>query len=220
MRQVARRLQDRLEGLWEESRRQKEAGRPPAPGRVRQELYQARRQALEEVEGAVAPPPPEKRSGGVKAVRAGDLVRLLNLNQRGVVLEDPRPGAQAVPVGVGVRGVRVLVPLDQMELLPPGSKPPQSPEGGVSVQARADDGLDLKIMGLRVDEALPLVDKALDRALLAGRSSLRIVHGVGSGRLGRAVRGFLDQHPLVVSTRGGRGRGGAGVTVARLREEG
>jgi DNA mismatch repair protein MutS2 len=89
----------------------------------------------------------------------------------------------------------------------------------VSVQAASDDGLDLNLVGKRVDDALPLVDKALDQALLAGRPRMAVVHGVGTGALRQAVREFLHEHPMVTSIRPGvRGEGGAGVTVATLRE--
>ncbi len=72
-------------------------------------------------------------------------------------------------------------------------------------------------MGQRVDEALPEVERALNAALLAGRSSLRIVHGHGTGRLAAAVREFLDAHPGVAAHRPGEPReGGAAVTIAVL----
>ena len=133
-------------------------------------------------------------------------------------MEDPAPGADTVPVSVGVKGVRVLAPIE--ELQPLGSEPqkPAPAQGRVSVQASAGDGLDLKLIGLTVDDALPLVDKALDQALLAGRSTLRVVHGVGTGRLRNGVRQYLKSHPAVngLSNEPAK-RGGMGVTVAQLR---
>ena len=72
-------------------------------------------------------------------------------------------------------------------------------------------------MGKRVDEALPEVEQALNAALLSGRSSLRIVHGHGTGRLAAAVREFLDDHPGVAAHRPGEPReGGPAVTIAVL----
>jgi len=54
---------------------------------------------------------------------------------------------------------------------------------------------------------------------VAGRREVKLVHGVGTGRLRAGVRRYLEQHPSVVSFRpGGRGEGGAGVTVAELRD--
>jgi DNA mismatch repair protein MutS2 len=168
-------------------------------------------QALSPERTEQTPPP-----AGLYQLEPGDPVRLLNLNQRGVLLEKPRPGKEVAPVGVGVGGVRVLVPLNEMAPLPPGDKPQAEPTR-VSVWAEAGAGLDLKLIGLRVDDALPLVDKALDQAILSGRDSMRIVHGGGAGRLRQAGREYLRNHPQVVRARSPEGRGSAGVTVAELR---
>ena len=48
---------------------------------------------------------------------------------------------------------------------------------------------------------------------------VRFIHGRGTGRLRRAITGFLDTHPLVrrVSPAGPE-NGGSGVTIAELKE--
>ncbi len=76
---------------------------------------------------------------------------------------------------------------------------------------------ELKIIGLRVEEALPLVDKAIDEALLGGLQKLEVIHGAGTGRLRKAVRDHLREHAFVKDfAPGGPGRGGDGVTVAEI----
>ena len=46
---------------------------------------------------------------------------------------------------------------------------------------------------------------------------MRIIHGRGTGAMRQAVRGLLDDHPLVVKYEGGGTReGGEGVTIAYL----
>jgi DNA mismatch repair protein MutS2 len=237
VREVAARLERRLEELLTRTQAAQgaaqEAGQPPKPGRVKQELYAERRQALAEVEAVVLPRPeagapaaaslaapgqPAGALAGLYALKAGDGVMLTALEQRGTLLEDPRPGLETIPVSVGVGGVRVVVPLRDMEPLAAGEHAAR-PARGVSVLASAGDGMDLNVVGLTVDDALPLVDKALDQAILAGKPSFSVVHGVGTGRLRAAVRDYLNNHPYVVATRRAEGRrGGAGVTVAELRE--
>ncbi len=220
VREVARRLENRLEELWQEARQAKETGQELKPGRVRQQLYAQRRQALDQVREAVALPgaePLPEPAPGIYDLRPGDPVRLLALNQEGFLAEPPRPGLEAVYVKVGKAGVRVRVPLNEME--PLGRRPkPRQPPPPVSVLASAGDGLDLKIIGLTVEEALPLVDKAIDQAVLAGRRSMTVVHGVGTGRLRTAVRQYLARHPQVVQARPGQGLHGNAVTVADLRD--
>ena len=77
---------------------------------------------------------------------------------------------------------------------------------------------DLKLIGMRVDEAMPLVDKFLDDAFLADAANIRIVHGFGQGRLRAAVRDLLKSHPHVTGFRDGApNEGGAGATVVDLR---
>lgn len=79
---------------------------------------------------------------------------------------------------------------------------------------------EVNVIGLRVEDALPIVEKALDSALLGGLSSLRIIHGKGTGRLRKAVWDYLTEHSLVRSFRSGELReGGEGVTVVEVCSE-
>jgi DNA mismatch repair protein MutS2 len=76
---------------------------------------------------------------------------------------------------------------------------------------------ELRIRRLRIDEALPRLDRYLNAAFLAGLPSVRIVHGKGTGVLRQAVHETLAEHPLVKSFRLGEwGEGGVGVTVVEL----
>jgi DNA mismatch repair protein MutS2 len=76
----------------------------------------------------------------------------------------------------------------------------------------------LNIIGLRVDEALPEVERFLNRLSLEGTGEARIVHGKGTGALMRAVRDYLSGHPLVAEFRKGEPfEGGDGATVVALR---
>jgi DNA mismatch repair protein MutS2 len=76
---------------------------------------------------------------------------------------------------------------------------------------------ELRVIGQRVEEALPLVDKAIDEAFLAGLKELEIIHGAGTGRLRQAIREYLKDHAFVKSfLPGGPGRGGDGVTVVEI----
>jgi DNA mismatch repair protein MutS2 len=79
---------------------------------------------------------------------------------------------------------------------------------------------EVNVIGFRVDEALPVVEKALDEALLGGLPSLTIIHGKGTGRLKKAIWECLTGHALVKEFRTGEARfGGEGITVVELVEE-
>ena len=104
----------------------------------------------------------------------------------------------------------------------------RAPEGeqakaikGATVHYESSDApppVEADLRGLEVGEALSAVDHALDRAVLAGLSEVRLIHGIGTGALRVAVQKHLKTHPQVESQRWGEGyEGGRGVTVARLR---
>jgi DNA mismatch repair protein MutS2 len=73
----------------------------------------------------------------------------------------------------------------------------------------------LNVVGLRVDEALPLVDRLLDQAMLHGQERVDIIHGVGTGKLKAAVWDYLKHHRAVKAV---HGDDNPGVTVVELRE--
>jgi DNA mismatch repair protein MutS2 len=76
---------------------------------------------------------------------------------------------------------------------------------------------ELHLRHLTLDEALPLLDKYLNDAFMAGFYQVRIIHGKGTGTLRLAVRRILDKHPLVDSYRpAGYGEGSGGVTIVEL----
>jgi DNA mismatch repair protein MutS2 len=76
---------------------------------------------------------------------------------------------------------------------------------------------ELRLRRLTVDEALWRLDQYLYDAFMAGLSSVRIVHGKGTGTLRRAVHESLAKHPLVKSYRlGDYGEGDYGVTIVEL----
>jgi len=75
----------------------------------------------------------------------------------------------------------------------------------------------IRLVGLRVDEALSELEPFLNHATLAGFQEVAVIHGIGKGLLARAVREHLHGHPLVKSYRKGeQSEGGAGVTIVTL----
>ena len=78
--------------------------------------------------------------------------------------------------------------------------------------------IECNIIGERVADAIPIVDKYLDSAITSRLSQVRIIHGVGSGVLRSAVWEYLKKNKYVESYRiGGEGEGGTGATVVMLK---
>ena len=79
---------------------------------------------------------------------------------------------------------------------------------------------ELDLHALTVDEAMPLLEKYLNNAFMAGCTKVRIIHGKGTGKLRHAVNKELKKHPLVKSFRlGGYGEGQTGATIVELEND-
>jgi len=77
----------------------------------------------------------------------------------------------------------------------------------------------LDLHGQRIEEAIELIERKLDQAMLAGEREVSLIHGHGSGRLKKAVRAHLSESPYVESFRPGNAwEGGDGITVVILAE--
>lgn len=157
------------------------------------------------------PPPLEQ-------LDAGDGVELPSLGASGILLESPR-GKKRVRVKVGDAEMSVAVGLLVAHAepeTPPLARPPARARRLETPSEEAPDVLDVR--GQTSEDALSLVVSALDRAVLAGGHSLRIVHGHGTGRLRDALRSYLKGSPYVATWRAGeRMEGGEGVTIVQLK---
>ena len=77
---------------------------------------------------------------------------------------------------------------------------------------------ELNIIGMNVEEVIPIVDKFLDDATLAHLQVVRIIHGKGTGKLRNGIHSFLKKNGHVLNFRlGTYGEGEAGVTIVELR---
>ncbi len=77
---------------------------------------------------------------------------------------------------------------------------------------------EINLLGLTVDEAIPIVDKYLDDCFIAKLSPVRIVHGKGTGALRSGIHRFLKTNKHVDSFRLGTfGEGEMGVTIVNLK---
>jgi DNA mismatch repair protein MutS2 len=156
---------------------------------------------------------------------AGDLVQILG-GGKGMLSSLPD---QRGRVTVQLGSARLSVPMERVgaaepkrEQQPTGRATPRitvtrAASAGEPAEREADaDHCDLH--GLRVDEALDRLAYALDRAASAGRSSLAISHGRGTGTLRKVVREYLRDCPFISRfATATQQEGGDGVTVAFFR---
>ncbi len=77
---------------------------------------------------------------------------------------------------------------------------------------------EINVLGLTVDEAVPLIDKYIDDCFVAKLSPIRIVHGKGTGALRNGIHRYLKNNKFVGSFRLGTfGEGEMGVTIVSLK---
>ena len=74
-------------------------------------------------------------------------------------------------------------------------------------------GIELNLIGMRVEEAKNALVKYLDNCRLKHLSQVRIIHGFGSGALRKMVREYLDTQKDLTYRAGGEHEGGGGCTV-------
>jgi len=158
-----------------------------------------------------APPTPPR-------VEEGDRVRVSHLAAEGRVVE--RRGGKVVVVS---RGLRLTVPVDAVEVLPP--ERPSAPARGHTAVGGAPTGLPggeavpvaIDLRGKRADEAWEELDRLIDRAIPGGVGTLEVIHGWGTGRLREALWRRLRADPRVASCREAPpDRGGHGCTIVEL----
>jgi len=219
-RQQATEIIDRLQ---QEARRKPAGGAPPTRAQADRAAQQAQAELAhvdEHVEEALPapptpapapappPPPPEPALRPAK-IRPGESVLVRTVGQRGTIL-GPADAEDLVEVQVGILKLKVRV--DDLEQAPEAFEP-VGPQAAKALEVPSE----IHLRGMRVAEALEVLEKYLDDALLAGLTEVRIVHGVGTFAVRNAVRELLSKHPHVRGYRPGRrDEGAAGVTVAEL----
>ncbi|TYO98509.1 DNA mismatch repair protein MutS2 [Geothermobacter ehrlichii] len=166
---------------------------------------------IRQLEEALQPAAAPSRRKRLHRPRVGDRVRHRLFGQEGEVL---RVDGDEIDLLVG--GKRLRCRLADLEPATAGRPPKER----VRVQSRVTaDRLPerLVLVGQRVDDALPKVEKFLDEALLQGCRQVEIVHGSGEGILRRAVRDLLAGHRAVTAFHAADvSRGGDNVTVVEL----
>jgi DNA mismatch repair protein MutS2 len=191
-------------------RRQDPATEPVA---FPQDVWRRVEQAVASIEPKIAEVP-----SPAQPLSVGEIVRVRGLNITGR-LRTQIKGNTRVQVEVGDKTLTVAA--DELERIEAVSSDTPSIPSAVPQQVRYEIppeqevvSPELRLLGYTVTEALPAVEKYLDQAFMQGVLRVRIIHGIGSGRLREAVTDLLDGHPLV--RRFQEGDTGGGMTIVEL----
>ncbi len=168
--------------------------------------------AAQRVEARQAETAPADAPAPSRPPRIGDTVEVAGRGIRGDLIE---LGPERARIARG--GLKFEVPTSQLRLV--AAPPAARDRVAVHVERPDFDSTpgELNVVGQRVRDALATLAAFVDRAVRAGRSEVRVVHGVGTGALRTAVQEFLATSPHCVKVREADPHaGGGGVTIVEL----
>lgn len=181
------------------------------------------RDKLNQIESGLAlnqKPVKPKKEVSAKKLKIGDGVRVLTMNLNGTVSSLPNAkGDLYVQMGI----LRSLVNIKDIELLDEPSVTTSNGlhntgGGKIKMSKSATISSEVNLIGMTVDEAIPVMDKYLDDAYLSHLDKVRVVHGRGTGALKNAVHKHLKRLKYVKSFRlGNFGEGDTGVTIVEFK---
>jgi DNA mismatch repair protein MutS2 len=163
----------------------------------------------------IRPEEPSPADDGTFA--SDDAVHVLSLGQDATVVEDY---GESLLLAIGpMKTVVKKSDVRRREHAPVRGRHSTGKGSDIRMNAAARSSAELDVRGKRYIEAEPLVERWIDEALLAGVSTLRLIHGKGTGMLGRGLQEYLRAHPAVSAIRyGNEDEGSAGVTIVDLRQ--
>lgn len=152
-----------------------------------------------------------------KELKLGDLVRIVNLDQKGDVMTLPDENGNLI-VQAGIIKINVNIKDLQLEENKK-NEITQAKYAKIGKSKALSVPLELDIRGETLDEALMNVDKYLDDVYLSGIKNITIIHGKGTGVLRSGISQLLKNHPHVKSFRsGGYHEGGLGATIVEIKQ--
>ncbi len=146
----------------------------------------------------------------------GDPVFVTSLNLEGTVKEKANKNGDLV---IQMGFLTSTVNYKNLELLEkPRAEKPASTGDRYSINKAVSIKPEINLLGQTVDEAVMQLEKYLDDAMIAGLSSVRVVHGKGTGALRRGIHEYLKGQSFVKSFKLAEfGEGDAGVTIVTFR---
>jgi DNA mismatch repair protein MutS2 len=149
----------------------------------------------------------------------GDIVRVISLNQTGTVCQD-WDKRDDKDILLAIKKKKIWAKSEDTELISRGMYEDSANKiGRISINVDAKSGMsgEINLHGCTVEEAISQADKFLDDAILAHLRQVRIIHGIGTGKLRSAITELLKNQPFVQNFRPAEPReGGEGVTIVEL----
>ena len=159
----------------------------------------------------------KERPAPTRGILIGDTVELLKLGTKASVLAINKDGTYQLQAGI----LKLTAKADEIYLLE--QENPYKQKGGRPVHSGREMKMsamasEIDLRGMDAVEAICVLDRYLDEAMRSNLSSVRIIHGKGTGVLRAAVQQSLRKNKFVKTFRlGVYGEGEDGVTIAEFR---
>jgi DNA mismatch repair protein MutS2 len=157
-----------------------------------------------------------------RPLQPGDQVEIKGLNVQASVIEVSSGGTIELMMGnsrieLNERQLRLVKAADTVKKKKSPNELPNVTINTITAGEAANTSGELDIRGSRVHESDNIVRQFVDDSSIQGLTSVRIIHGDGTGALREAIRLILSKHPLVASfSAAPRNRGGNGATIVDL----
>ncbi len=175
------------------------------------------RRSLNEMEGKIrAAQPKQERPEPKRDILVGDTVELLKLGTRASVIAINKDGTYQLQAGI----LKMNAKKDEIYLLE--QENPYKVKGGRPAHSGREMKMtamssEVDLRGMDAVEAICVLDNYLDAAMRSNLSTVRIIHGKGTGVLRNAVQQSLKKNKHVKKFRlGVYGEGEDGVTIAEF----
>jgi len=176
------------------------------------------RRNLNEVEDKLRTSQPQReRVAPTRGILVGDTVELLKLGTKASVLAINKDGTYQLQAGI----LKLNAKADEIYLLE--HENPYKAKGGRPAHSGREMKMnamptEVDLRGMDSVEAICVLDRYLDEAMRSNLSSVRIIHGKGTGTLRAAVHQSLKKNKFIKKYRLGQyGEGEDGVTIAEFR---
>jgi DNA mismatch repair protein MutS2 len=153
-------------------------------------------------------------------ILAGDTVRMLSRDAYAEVLS-----VKGNKLELALGQIRISVKTDEVEKVS-RKEARKASSGAARLSANFNADIqkrklnfkhDIDLRGMRGEEAVAAVTTFMDDAVMVGASTVRILHGTGTGALRQLIRQYLATVPFVATFRDEHVQmGGAGITVVEM----
>ncbi len=155
----------------------------------------------------------KEEEGSEIEINIGDKVKFKGKNTVGEVIS-----VRENKVNVNFNGLKMWVKISDLEKVAEDKEERKVKRKFNVNRTRVRVSPEIKLIGKTKEEAISELNDYLDRAVLEGLSTIRIIHGYGSGVLRKAIREHLKNLPYNISFEDAPySEGGMGVTIAHIK---